>query len=215
MGERISLAKKIRKKATKLSMQYLASENGMATIDGTLKTKRKIDRTASRLYHLVGLASLEDKEEVDGAIKRQTRRLRDVANLVGQVESSLVKLESAIEQAEQAPAPAAKTEKKKPVTTKQKSKPVRKKPVTTKQKSKPARKKPTTPKRKSKPPKAQPIVLAKPKAKKPAAAKPKKKTAAKKKASPRQPKPLQAFKPRAGQSKNLLDLDWKKKAKKK
>jgi len=191
--------KKLRKKAIKRAMKFLAGERGMATMKAIFKTKQDTDRRLDALYHLAGLPSLTDKAAVAQAIDAQGRRLRSLGKDLDELDQALARLEqSAARRAQEAP--------------------VEKKPV-----------RHTRPAPKVMPPKAiadsplgaaKPLVAPKPKPK----PKPKAKTrgrAAKPKAATKKtpqptlpkPKPLGAAKKgkRTAPSRNLLDLHFKKK----
>ncbi len=189
--------KKLRKKAIKRAMNFLAGERGMATMKAIFKTKKDTDRRLDALYHLAGLPSLTDKAAVAQAIDAQGRRLRSLGKDLDELDQALARLEqSAVRREQEAPVEKKPVRHTRPAPKAMPPKAVADSPLG-------AAKTLVAPKPKAKPqPKAR-VRAAKPKA------------AAKKTPQPTlpKPKPLGAAKKgkRTAPSRNLLDLHFKKK----
>jgi hypothetical protein len=52
----------------------------------------------TRAFHLAGLPSLDDQADVEGVIRRQTRRLREVVAGLDELESTISRLEKSLAQ---------------------------------------------------------------------------------------------------------------------
>jgi len=193
--------KKLRKKAIKRAMKFLAGERGMATMKAVFKTKRDTDRRLDALYHLAGLPSLTDKAAVAQAIDAQGRRLRSLDKELDELDQALARLEQSAVRRESEPPIVKKPARSVRVTPKAiPPKAVADSPL--------GKAKPLAAPRPKPKPKAKPQPKARVRATKP-------KAAAKKTPPPSlpKPKPLGAAKKgkRTAPSKNLLDLNFKKK----
>lgn len=85
--------KKLRKKAIKRVVEFIAGDRGMAALNTVFKTKKKTDRRLDALYHLAGLPSLTDKSAVSHAIDAQGRRLRSLTKELDEMDAALARLE--------------------------------------------------------------------------------------------------------------------------
>jgi len=218
-----SLGQRLQKAALSRVMKYLQSPQGMSTLNKVLDAKKNADNAVSSWYEAAGLGSLRSKRQVEWAVDRQTKRLRDLSGEFDQIEEILAKLEKSVAAANAAPPeppmaeiPVVAPPEPPPVET-----PIAPPPVVTRSggdaeeapppAAPPKRK--SAPKTKTAPPerKTAPVKAAKPAKKimKISAKKPAKKTAAPK------PKPLRAAKPSLTSARrSLLDLNWKGKPKK-
>lgn len=108
MSKNKSFGKRLQKTIIKRAMTYLATPEGMATFTKIMKRKKQADRAMAELLKTLGLASLRDKQQVEWAIERQGRRLRDLTGSLAEVESALTRLENALDKpiAEPPAAPA-------------------------------------------------------------------------------------------------------------
>jgi len=203
--ERKNLSKRLKKQLITRAMKYISTPEGLANVQRILRAKKSADRAMARFHHLLGLPNRNDKRQVDWIIERQNRRLHDLTENLAGVEEALNRLEKTL--VPEPPRPAktvepqtrpAKSEKPQPAT----------KPA-------PAQKKPTAPAAKP------PAATAKTATKKPRRPAKSPQTAAKK-IEPKSPaaqaaapgKPLGAASQGAKLtgSRNLLDLDFRKKS---
>jgi outer membrane biosynthesis protein TonB len=106
------LGDRVQKEVMKRAMGYLATPGGIATVGKVLKGKKKMDKVITDVLALAGLSSLRDKQQVEWAIERQNRRIRDLTGSVEEVEAALGQLEKALTQ------PAAKAAAKPRVAAK-------------------------------------------------------------------------------------------------
>ncbi len=95
--------------ATKWLMKKLSSKRGMALLEFMLKAKSKSDTRLSEIFHLAGLPSLQDKSEVERAIRRQKRRLRDLTFGLDELDDAIKRLENTLSQAATTPPPPPAT----------------------------------------------------------------------------------------------------------
>ncbi|NLH50699.1 MAG: hypothetical protein GX444_19155 [Myxococcales bacterium] len=212
MSEKKSLPERLKKNLTKRAMKYLSTPEGMKKFQQLLESKKRADRFLGAIYGLAGLPNLADKQQVEWAVDRQAKRLRDLSGQVEKVENLLKRLEGLLDEAPaKAPVPAPEPVVAPPPPPPVVEAPVVEAPVV----ERPVVKKPIDKPRVAKAP-------AKPK---PAAKVPEKKAVAPKKtakkAAPAKPKPKPAKRPKPlgavpqktllSGSKSLLDLNFKKK----
>jgi hypothetical protein len=98
MDEDKSFAEQLKKKIEKLPIKFFSTERGMAALEAVLRAKSKTDRRLTRAFHLAGLPSLQDKSDVEGVIRRQTRRLREVTDGLDEMEEAIIRLEKSLAQ---------------------------------------------------------------------------------------------------------------------
>lgn len=190
MSEKKKLGAQLKKDLTKKAMKYLSTPEGMQKFQQLLETKKRADRFLGTIYGLAGLPNLADKQQVEWAVERQAKRLRELTSQVDKVESLLGRLETLMNEPPVTVAPAvvetpAATPSPKPIAEK---KPAKK----SSEKKAPAAKAPV---------------------KKTAAPRKPARKAVPAKSATKRPKPLGAVPsktPLSG-SKSLLDLNWKKK----
>jgi len=112
------LGDRLQNEVMKRAMGYLATPEGMATVGKVIKGKKKVDKVITDVLALAGFSSLRDKQQVEWAIERQNRRIRDLTGGVEEVEAALDRLENALTKpaakAAAKPAVAAKAEVARP-----------------------------------------------------------------------------------------------------
>jgi outer membrane biosynthesis protein TonB len=205
-----NLAARVKKAVIRRATRYLSTPEGMATFNKALDAKKKADRLLADLYETAGLPSLLDKRQVEWAVDRQIRRLRELNADLDHLDETLKRLERALANLPEAapapvveitppvapPAPVEPPPPPAPEIETQAPKPVKKPTPSAKAR------KPAPPKREKKAP-AEPATAAKA-------------AAGKRPAPAAKPKPLGAVgaSPEPAR-KGLLDLDWKGKPKKK
>jgi len=129
MDEKKSFAEQLKKKIGKMPFKFISTKRGMAALEYVLRAKSKTDRRLTRAFHLAGLPSLQDKAEVEGVIRRQTRRLREVTAGLDEMEEAILRLEKSLAQIAEPVAvkeaaaipPAAARRKTKPASRPKKS----------------------------------------------------------------------------------------------
>ncbi|MDP8224802.1 MAG: hypothetical protein P9L99_15695 [Candidatus Lernaella stagnicola] len=98
MSDKKSLTRRMKKAITKRAMEFLATPEGLQTVGKILKTKKQFDKIVTEVLGAAGLPSLRDKQQVEWAVDRQNRRIRDMADTIAEVDAVIDRLEQQLTQ---------------------------------------------------------------------------------------------------------------------